>query len=219
MCFPVSYCHKEQKTGIEPTFPLRYNAIEVIPVKKLKITFNSPVVLFFVFACFVVTLLGAITGGTTTQAIFMTYHSSLKNPLTYLRFFTHVLGHSGWAHFMGNAAYLLLLGPMLEEKYRSKTLVEIILLTALVTGLINYLLFWNVALCGASGVVFAFIILASFTGFKDGEIPLTFILVTLIYIGQQVFEGLFVADNVSNLSHIIGGLIGAVIGYGLNKNK
>lgn len=149
----------------------------------------------------------------------MTYHSSLRNPLTYLRFFTHVFGHDGWSHFIGNAAYLLLLGPMLEEKYSSRTLMEIIALTALVTGLVNYIFFWNVALCGASGVVFAFIILASFTGFKDGEIPLTFILVALIYVGQQVIDGILVSDNVSNLSHIIGGLIGGIIGYGLNKKS
>ena len=187
--------------------------------KKLKITFNSPVVLTLVFAALVVTLLGEVTNGKITETLFMTYHSSLKNPMTYLRFFTHVLGHSGMSHFIGNAAYLLLLGPMLEEKYGSRTLVEIVCLTALVTGLANYVLFLNVALCGASGIVFAFILLASFTGFKDGELPLTFIFVALIYIGQQVFDGVFVADNVSNLSHIIGGLLGAGIGYGLNKKS
>lgn len=188
-------------------------------MKKLKITFNSPVVLTFVFACLLVTLLGEVTNGRITQTLFMTYHSSLKSPMTYLRFFTHVLGHNGMSHFIGNASYLLLLGPMLEEKYGSRTLVEIICLTALVTGLANYILFGNVALCGASGIVFAFILLASFTGFKDGELPLTFILVALIYIGQQIFDGIFVADNVSNLSHIIGGLLGSGIGYGLNKKS
>ena len=114
---------------------------------------------------------------------------------------------------------MLLLGPMIEEKYSSKTLIEIISLTAVITGLVNYLLFWNVGLCGASGIVFAFIVLASFTGFKEGEVPLTFILITLIFIGQQIVEGIFVTDNVSNLSHIIGGLIGAVIGYALNKKS
>lgn len=149
----------------------------------------------------------------------MTYHSSLRNPMTYLRFFTHVFGHDGWSHFIGNAAYLLLLGPMLEEKHSSRTLLEIIGLTAAVTGLVNYFLFWNVALCGASGVVFAFIILASFTGFKDGEIPLTFVLVALFYIGQQVVDGVLMSDDVSNLSHIIGGLLGGIIGYGLNKKS
>ena len=191
-----------------------------IPIKKkFRITFNSPVILTFVFICFIATLLGEITNSKLTQTLFATYHSSLRNPMTYVRFFTHVFGHDGWSHLIGNAAYLLLLGPMLEEKYNSRTLIEIIGLTAVVTGLVNYFLFWNIALCGASGVVFAFIILASFTGFKDGEIPLSFILVALIYIGQQIVDGVLVSDNVSNLSHVIGGLLGGIIGYGLNKRS
>lgn len=187
--------------------------------RNLHITFNAPVVLSFVLACFAVTLIGVMTGGKSTELLFMTYRSSLLNPLTYLRFFTHVLGHSGWAHFIGNASYLLLLGPMLEEKHGSKTLIPIILITAFITGLVNYIFFPNVALCGASGVVFAFIVLASFTGFKDGEIPLTFILVAVIYIGQQIYDGITVADNISNMAHIVGGMVGAVVGYILNRKR
>ena len=188
-------------------------------MKKIKIKFNSPAILLFVIACCVATVLGEVTQGYLTKLLFMNYHSSLFSPLTYLRFFTHVLGHEGFGHLVGNASYLLLLGPMLEEKYGSKVIWQTITITALVTGIINYALFWNQALCGASGVVFAFIILASFTGFRDGEIPITFILVALIFIGQQVYDGLTVKDNVSNLTHIIGGVVGAFIGYGLNKRK
>ena len=44
-----------------------------------------------------------------------------------------------------------------------------------------------------------FIMMTSFTSFKEGEIPLTVILVAVIYIGQQVYEGLFVQDNISKL--------------------
>lgn len=184
---------------------------------KLKITFNAPAVLGFVAICFIVTLIGIITGGYSTRLLFMTYHSSLKDPLTYLRFFTHVFGHSGWDHFIGNSAYLLLLGPMLEEKYGSRELIEVMAITAVVTGLINYIFFPNVAICGASGVVFAFIVLASFTGFGAGEIPLTFILVVIIYIGQQIIDGITVQDNISNMAHIVGGAVGTVIGYTLNR--
>ncbi len=186
-------------------------------MKKFKITFNSPVTLGFIFLCFAVLVLGFLTGGLSNQLLFMSYHSSLLDPLTYVRFFTHVLGHSGWDHYIGNAAYILLLGPMLEEKYGSKRLLQIIVITALVTGIVNYVLFWNVALCGASGVVFAFILLTSFTSFKEGEIPLTFILVAIIFLGQQIYDGLFLQDDISNLSHIIGGIIGAVVGYRLNR--
>lgn len=186
-------------------------------MKKLKITFNSPVVLGFIFISLAVLLLGFLTMGTSNSLLFMTYHSALTNPLTYVRFFTHVLGHSGWEHYIGNAAYILLLGPMLEEKYGSKRIVEVILVTALVTALINYILFPSVALCGASGVVFAFILLTSFTSFKNGEIPLTFILVAIVFLGQQIYEGVFLTDNISNLSHVVGGIIGSVVGYRLNK--
>lgn len=186
--------------------------------KKFKITFNAPVVLTFVVICFIATMLGIITQGRSTQAVFMTYHSSLKNPMTYIRFITHVFGHLGWGHFIGNASYLLLLGPMLEEKYGSDRIIIVIAITALATSLINYIFFENVALCGASGIVFAFIVLASFTGFKAGEIPLTFILVVIIFIGQQVYEGITIQDNISNMAHIVGGIVGACVGYGLNKD-
>ena len=192
---------------------------EKILNRKLRITFNAPVTLGFVFLCYVATLAGIMTGTKSTMAIFMTYHSSLRNPLTYIRFFTHIFGHSGWEHFIGNASFLLLLGPMLEEKYGSKEMIEVIAITAVATALINYIFFINVALCGASGVVFAFIILASFTGFKAGEIPLTFILVAVIFIGQQVYQGIAVMDNISNMAHIVGGIVGACIGYMLNRRE
>lgn len=184
--------------------------------KRVKIKFNAPVTLSFVTICFIATLLGVISNGEITKMVFMTYHSSLMSPMTYVRFITHVFGHSGWSHFIGNASYLLLLGPMLEEKHGSKAILEVILMTAIATGLINYLFFWKVGLCGASGVVFAFIILASFTDFREGEIPITFILVAAIFIGQQVYEGIAVQSNISNMAHIVGGVVGAIIGYGLN---
>ena len=186
--------------------------------KGLKISINSPVVLGFSAICLIALVLSIVTKEMTNKLLFMTYHSSLTNPLTYLRFFTHVFGHSGVEHFMGNITYILLLGPLLEEKYGSKLLIQSIVITAFITGIVNYILFPNIALCGASGVVFTFILLSSFTGFKDREIPLTFILVAAIFLGQQVYEGIMLKDNISNLSHVLGGVVGSVLGYLLNKN-
>ena len=185
-------------------------------MKNIKITMNAPITIGFAGICFVVLVLNFITAGKSNQLLFMTYRSSLANPLTYVRLFTHVFGHSGWQHFIGNMGYILLLGPMLEEKYGERNIIIVIAIVALATGLINFLFFKHVALCGASGVVFAFILLTSFTSFKSGEIPITVILVAVIFLGQQILEGLFVQNNVSNLSHIIGGMIGAIAGYTLN---
>jgi len=187
--------------------------------KKVKITFNAPVVLGMVGICIVSLILNYISLGASNKLLFSTYHSSLLSPLTWIRAFTHVFGHADISHLVGNMSYILLLGPMLEEKYKSSTLVEVILITAFSTSLINYIFFPRVGLCGASGVVFAFIILSSFTSFKKGEIPLTFIIVAVIYIGQQIIEGLFIQDNISNMAHIVGGVVGGFIGYGLNRKS
>lgn len=187
--------------------------------KKLRITFNAPVVLSLVGISFVATLLNYITGGASGELLFMTYESSLLSPMTWIRAFTHIFGHADWAHLVGNMSYLLLLGPMLEEKYSSQTLAAVIAITAVVTSIVNAILFSHVALCGASGVVFAFMLLSSFTSFKEGEIPITFILVAVFFIGQQIFEGITVRDNISNMTHIVGGIIGGLVGYGLNKKS
>ena len=184
-----------------------------------KITFNSPVILIFAALCLIATVLNYITGGFSNQLLFMTYHSSLANPLTYVRFFTHAIGHGGWEHLMGNMAYVLLLGPLLEEKYGSKTILAVMAVTAFACAIVNYLFFPTTALCGASGIVFAFILLSSVTSMREGEIPLTFILVAVIFLGQQIFTGIFVQDNVSNLSHIIGGVVGGVAGFALCKPR
>ena len=111
--------------------------------KKIKITFNSPVTLSFTMICFIATLLGFLSNGRITKIIFMTYHSSLMNPMTYIRFVTHVFGHEGWPHFIGNASYLLLLGPMLEEKHGSKELIEVSYWGGKLHFLCEYWIVWS----------------------------------------------------------------------------
>lgn len=187
--------------------------------KNLKVSFNSPVILGFTVICFVALILNMVTGGATNDMFFSVYHSSLLNPLTYIRFFGHVCGHAGWEHFIGNIMLILVVGPLLEEKYGSANMLFIILATALVTGVVNYVFFPRVQLLGASGVVFALILLSSFTSIKEGTIPLTFILVAAIYIGEQIYQGLFVQDNISHLTHILGGITGSGLGYVMHKNK
>ncbi len=182
------------------------------------IRYNSPVILSFVFLSLGALILGTITKGLTNRMFFSVYRSSLLNPFTYIRLFGHVLGHSDLQHFMGNMTYILLLGPIIEEKYTSKNLLEMIGITAVVTGVVN-MIFFDSALLGASGIAFMFIILSSITGIKDGEIPLTLIIVVIFFLGQQVIQGITQHDNISQLTHIIGGVLGIVFGLMLNKDE
>lgn len=179
-----------------------------------KITFNSPVILSFVLASGIVLAAGFLTGGVITQKFFCVYKGSFTDPLFYLRLFTHVLGHASWSHYSNNMILILLVGPMLEEKYGSGKLAAIIAAVALITGVVHIFLPSDTALMGASGIVFAFILLSSVTGTSKG-IPLTTIIVAVIYISQQMYEGFTSVNNVSYLTHIIGGSIGAVCGMAL----
>ena len=99
----------------------------------------------------------------------------------------------------------------LEDKYGSVNLIVMILTTALVTGIIQ-IMFFDVGLLGASGVVFMLILLVSLVNFRNKEIPLTFVLVVIIYIGKEIM-GTFEDDNISHSTHIIGGIVGATFGF------
>lgn len=117
------------------------------------------------------------------------------------------------SHFFSNMLLLLVVGPPLEKLYGSRTIAIGIAATALVTGLLQFVFFPHTLLLGASGVVFMLIMLSSFSGAKAGQIPVTLILVALMYLGQEVYSIFFIRDNVANLIHIVGGICG--IGLGL----
>ena len=184
-------------------------------MKRFAIRFNAPVVLSFAILSLLVLVLDSATGGASTARLFCVYRAPLTDPLTYVRFFTHVLGHSGYSHYMGNMLLLLLVGPGLEEKYGSRNLLLTIAITAFATGLVQFLLFPHSALLGASGVVFMMIVLSSFTEMKKGGIPLTMLLVVALYLGSEIADGLTKTDNVSHLTHIVGGVSGIVFGFRL----
>ena len=177
-----------------------------------KIQYNAPVTLNFTILALIALGLGYLTKGESTKLVFVNYRTSPLDPMQYLRMFTHVLGHADWAHFAGNFTMILLLGPIIEEKYGSKILIQMMIITAFITGLIN-VLFFNVGLLGASGIVFMMIILSSYANVKSGKIPLTLLLVVAVFLGKEVTEGLFAKDNIAHFAHIIGGLCGGVFGY------
>jgi len=188
-------------------------------LKKIVIRFNAPVILTFALLSLLALLLGNWTNGAATHQYFSVYRSSLSDPLTYVRFIGHVLGHADYEHYMGNMLLLLLVGPGLEEKYGSGTMVWMILATALVTGLVHFVFFPGSALLGASGVVFMMIVLSSFTAMRRGEIPVTLILVVIFYLGGEIMDGLFKKDNISQITHIVGGLCGLIFGFTVRRGR
>lgn len=182
-----------------------------------KLQYNAPVILSFSLISLFVLFLDGLTGGVTTTELFSVYRSSFTDPLTIPRLFLHVLGHADFSHYSGNILMILVLGPMIEERYGSGNMLLLIAVTALVTGLAHWVLSPYTALLGASGIVFMLIFLASLSGMHRNRLPLTLILVALIYFGQEIYSGLFTSDNISQLTHIIGGCCGVFLGMFLRK--
>ena len=183
------------------------------------IQYNAPTTLNFALVSFIVLILHYATRASSTMKLFSVYRSPLTDLLTYPRFFLHVLGHSSFAHYSGNIMMMLVIGPTLEERYGSRTILTATAITAFISGLIQWIAFPGTALLGASGIVFMMILMASLGGMRSGGIPLTLILVFAIYIGQEVVAAVTQTDNISQLTHIVGGICGAVIGVGLRKNE
>lgn len=179
-------------------------------------SYNSPVILTFALLSLGVLLLDHLTAGKSTSLLFSVYRFNFADILGYPRMFLHVLGHSGYEHLAANICMLLVIGPMVEEKYGSKNVLISIAATAFVTAVVH-LFTSNAAMLGASGIVFMLILMASITNFRGGYIPLTLIVVAVIYLGSEFVDGVSLADNITQLGHIVGGCMGIVCGIFFNR--
>jgi rhomboid protease GluP len=179
---------------------------------KLRIRYNSPVILTYALLCALVLLIDQVSGGTFIRTFFtlppvFDSHSFLS----WIRLVSYVIGHANWTHLISNFSFILLIGPVLEEKYGSLPLLLMMLVTALATAVLNMLIM-HTGLYGASGIVFMLILLSSFTNIRQGEIPITFILIVALYLVRE-FVNALQPDTVSQLAHIAGGFIGGMFGF------
>lgn len=183
---------------------------------KIRVHYNSPVVLTFAIICAIVFILNYITNQAFIGLFSLSSSFVFSNIISYLTLFTYIFGHANMEHLLGNMMFILLLGPVLEEKYKTQNMIIMILATALITAILN-LMFFSTGILGASGIVFLFIILVSFANVQKGTIPVTFILILLLYVGKEIIDG-FRNDNVSQFAHILGGLCGSIFGFlAINK--
>ena len=174
---------------------------------------NSIVILAFFFIAFIAVVLDKITHGGSNDAFFKLRRGSPMNIMTYVRILTYPLGHASWAHFAGNFSYILLIGPLLEEKYGSIELLLLMISTTLIIGIFHLITSKDAAL-GASGIVYMMIVLASFVNIQAKKVPITLILILLIHVISE-FEPLIIQkknDNTNHVAHLIGAFTGILYG-------
>lgn len=181
----------------------------------MKLDYNSPVILTFALAATIILVADALALGQLMPFFTVGGEMRVGHPVDWFRLVSHVLGHGSVQHLVGNLMLILLVGPIVEEKYGSAALAAMIALTALVTGVLNVALF-STGLLGASGIAFMLILLSSITNVRRGRLPMTFVLVVVLYLGSEVVRALG-ADNVSQFTHLVGGLCGAGFGFGFHQ--
>jgi rhomboid protease GluP len=180
----------------------------------MNIRYNAPVSITFALISLIVLAVDQLTQSALISVLFTAPSRGSFEPtnvFSYLRLLLHVIGHADWTHFMSNFAFILLLGPGLEEKYGSWSILFMVIITALVTGLLNAV-FLPTGLKGASGIVFMMILLTSFANIRRGELPITFILVVLIFLAKEVINA-FRENTISEFTHIVGGILGSLFGF------
>lgn len=194
---------------------------------KIRVTYNAPVTLSFAVICTVIMLLDVfLFNKHLSNALFIIpggrnsiHPFDWKSPIDYFRLFSHIFGHSNWAHLISNMSLILLLGPILEDRYGSPMLTLMMITTSLVTGVINAC-FITVPEMGASDIVFMMIILTSYTSLAKNEIPLSFILVFILYVGGQFYNAKSLqTDGISVVAHIAGGLCGSLFAFLITPKK
>jgi len=178
----------------------------------IRLRYNAPVILTFTIIATAVLLIDQLTGGTLIRTYFTIYPGfNARSLLSWFTLFSYVIGHQSWNHLISNFSFILLIGPILEEKYGSVPLLLMMLVTAVSTGILNILVV-RTGLLGASGIVFMLILLSSFTNIRQGDIPITFILIVALYLVRE-FVNALTPSTVSQLAHIAGGIIGGLFGF------
>lgn len=183
--------------------------------KGISLGFNSPVVLAFSLISLCALFLNEMTDGASNLALFSVYRSDIDF-LFFVRLVGHVFGHTDWNHFYSNMMFFLLIGPVLEEKYGSFDLIVLMVITAVVSGLVSIIFMPTTVLLGSSGIVYMMVVLLSASSIKGKKIPLTLILILFMYVGAEILNGFTTTDSISQLSHVIGGICGAIFGIVLN---
>ncbi len=175
-------------------------------------SYNSVVVLSYFLISLIVLILNTIFKGKVNKFLAIR-KGSLLNPMTYIRLVTTGLCHSNWSHFRNNFIMILLIGPILEEKYGSIPILKMLIITTIISSLVHLFIYESSAI-GASDNVYMLIVLCSVVNITEGKIPITLILIFLFYVADEIIKQFSNRkDNISHDSHIVGAICGFIFGY------
>jgi len=187
-----------------------------------KISFDSPITLIFVILC---VIFGILSKFLPEFQNFLTCPTSAsgENPFNfksvtdYFRLLLYPLGVLDWNILTSNLVFILLLCPKIEEKFGKGILSLLILITVLFAGVVC-VCFSSTVMVGSSGIVCMLLILSFYCSIDKKEIPLSYILLALIYFSTQLIS-VFTTNSLEPFCHFAGALIGSLVGILSLGNK
>jgi GlpG protein len=185
-----------------------------------RLSIGAPVVVGFAFTCILLHVLNRTVLYGISNFLGVNSDFRPKSPMEYVRLVTHIFGHKDMEHLRSNMNYILLVGPSAEAAFGSKNIVLVMLVVAISSGLTHMLFGPNhTHQIGASGVVFALILLNSLVSAKSGKIPVPFVMTIFLWMGDEMWKFFFATDEISHHAHLVGGIVGTIAGYAIHQRE
>ncbi|MCR5217262.1 rhomboid family intramembrane serine protease [Treponema sp.] len=205
---------------------------------RLRFKYDSPVVSTFVIICTLLFLADIFIAKGKLISSFLTCPGTkesgglaafnFKKAFDYVKIFTHIFGNSGWETLFVNFAFILVSGPVYEEKYGSVYILIMCLASGIISGVLNACMS-PFASTGAASIVFTMIFLSMITAFSKKTFSLSSLLILLLYIGYEFYcvINISAADGVKMnalllvpvLADLIAGICGSLFGFMASPKK
>lgn len=151
----------------------------------------------------------------------------------YWQLFTYMFMHGSWSHLVSNMIGLLFFGVYVEKQVGSKEFWLFYVLCGILCGAASLAIYavggyWQIVLVGASGAVYAVLLLFAVifprsTVFILGLVPVPAPLLIALYAGIAVFDQVFgMNQGVAHLTHLSGfaaAWLFCLVRYGVNPIK
>lgn len=133
-----------------------------------------------------------------------------RNVADYFRILLYPFGFSSWNQLTANLVFILLLFPKIESVFGKLFSSMLVLITVAFAGVIC-VCFSNSVIYGTSGIVCMLLILAIFISADKRQIPLSYILLAVIYFAREIVS-IIDTNTIEVFCHFAGSLASSLVG-------
>ncbi len=183
--------------------------------KRFRLSFDYPVTLIFVILCIVFGFLAKLIPELQSILSCPTCASG-QNPFNfksisdYFRLILYPLGFSDWNVLTSHLVFILFLCPKVEQVF-GKSILSLLLFVCVIFSGVVCVCFSNSVMVGTSGIVFMLLILSFYSYIDKKEIPLSYVLLAIIYFSNEIIH-IFSTNSLVVFCQFAGALVASLVG-------